>query len=501
MDNKTRESPEGDTEVANKSESGDVKEKDSQHEEDENQESSSAADEKEPSQPLALPPPLEAEMKDSKAARMIQNEMVVDSSGDKEVSNKNMKTKKDPAHHLAVEESPAALPPPLERTQARQISRVGATAVAGIGVSTTTTTTTNDADVDLPTAGPMDDDGDEELAAPPLVVYSSLGTVATNTSDPEVMATLVSDDEYEADLRRAIIRTSVKASKVETIPENSSTAASSKTYERMMCAGICFGVLMAIILVSVFVWLANNDDDKGQARIPEGLPPIAVDEDALVNFLMVRSFDGGEALQEYASPQRVALRYIAAEFPNVPMDEKLIDMYAVATFFFSTGGISWTNNTKWKSSDPVCVWHGISCDELGHVQAIELSNNTLAGVIPRELGMLAPRQVKQDGAWTMGLERLDLSHNRIQGTIPDQVDLLTSIEEFFVDHNGLWGEIPEGISQWGFLRAATFNDNSLKGEVPAHLCSPITINITVDCDYVNCSCCICDEERNSSDHA
>ena len=183
------------------------------------------------------------------------------------------------------------------------------------------------------------------------------------------------------------------------------------------------------------------------------------------------------------------------------MDEKLIDMYAVATFFFSTGGISWTNTTKWKSSDPVCFWHGIDCDENGYVTAIELANNALAGVIPRELGMLAPRQIGSDDHRITGLKRLDLSNNRIQGTIPEQVGLLTSIERFLVNDNGLWGSIPAGISKWGeSLQVASFADNTfLKGTVPKHLCYRGIAKIAVDCDSVRCSCCSCDDEHDSID--
>ena len=179
------------------------------------------------------------------------------------------------------------------------------------------------------------------------------------------------------------------------------------------------------------------------------------------------------------------------------MDERLIDVYAVATFFFSTGGISWTNNTKWKSGDPVCIWHGIDCDENGHVIAMQLANNSLAGTVPPELGMLAPRPVGPRGDWTMGLEKLDLSHNRIQGTIPEQVDLLTSIEEFLVADNGLWGSIPAGISQWGFLRTASFTGNNLSGEIPEHLCLRNMTEIAVDCKLVQCLCCSCAELASS----
>lgn len=183
------------------------------------------------------------------------------------------------------------------------------------------------------------------------------------------------------------------------------------------------------------------------------------------------------------------------------MDEKLVDVYAVATFFFSAGGISWNNNTKWKSGDPVCIWHGIECDARGHVIGIQLANNSLVGTFPPELGLLKPRSVGPkkggDSYWTMGLQRLDISHNGLEGTIPESVGGLKSMEEFFVDDNGFWGSIPTGISQWDSLRRASFaNNDEMRGEIPDHMCSD-TVYIAVNCERFQCSCCSCAEEVSS----
>lgn len=196
-----------------------------------------------------------------------------------------------------------------------------------------------------------------------------------------------------------------------------------------------------------------------------------------------------------------ALRYIAAEFPNVPLDEKLIDLYAVATFFFSTGGTFWTNNTKWKSGDSVCIWHGIGCDEEGHVISISLANNYLRGKLPPELGLLAPRQV-QGNKTISGLTKLDLSYNNIKETIPEEVALLTSMEEFSVDGNELWGNIPVGISSWTGLEYASFTENNLEGEIPDGVCEQTDVpQIAVDCAKVKCSCCTpsCFSDQEVSD--
>ena len=222
----------------------------------------------------------------------------------------------------------------------------------------------------------------------------------------------------------------------------------------------------------------------------------------------------------------MALRFIDAEFPSARLDEKLIDIYAVATFFFSTGGISWTNNTKWKLGDPVCVWHGIECDANGYVIAIELPRNNLIGTLPQELGLLSPRFIQPSSSSsssslssssssslnnddynnnmndtstttststsTTGLRRLDLSGNRIKGMIPEQVTLLSSMKEFMLQGNPYFGRLPEGIRYWTALQRLSITDTNLEGEVPTELCSipnATTLLMSVDCLNVACQCC------------
>lgn len=183
-------------------------------------------------------------------------------------------------------------------------------------------------------------------------------------------------------------------------------------------------------------------------------------------------------------PPGTALRFIASEFPNVRMDEYLIDIYALATFFFSTGGtVNWGNYTKWKSGDSVCIWHGIGCDDYGHVVSIELKGNGLGGSIPQELGMLVPRGP------TKGITTLDLSNNYIGGNLPEQLGFLESMEKFIVEDNILTGQIPEAFANWTSVKNISVARNELIGEVPHQWCALATTMISVDCKTVTCHCC------------
>lgn len=173
------------------------------------------------------------------------------------------------------------------------------------------------------------------------------------------------------------------------------------------------------------------------------------------------------------------------------MDEKLIDIYAVSTLFYSTGATTfWKNFTKWKSNDPVCIWYGIGCDSNGYVVSIELSNNGLGGTIPPELGMLSPRRSTDGRIAIKGLRKLDLSKNEIAGQIPNELGLLKSMEEFVVYGNRLSGPIPQSLSNWTLAHNVSITQNNLLGKVPDELCTPDDPVISVDCATVGCACCV-----------
>ena len=196
----------------------------------------------------------------------------------------------------------SAVPPPLVRTQARQMSRVGAMAIAGIHASSV---------VQSPPAEPETDEENpplttlEATASNASTYYSIASTVAV----PDVTATLVSDAEYEAELQRVILRTAVRASKVETEEESET-----KKWSRGLIISIVCGLLVMAIIIATAVFTASPDwfepavdnKDSNDVIAPQALDDDAVsdNEKALDFFLKGRSFDGGEALKLYASPQR-----------------------------------------------------------------------------------------------------------------------------------------------------------------------------------------------------
>ncbi|XP_022760061.1 receptor-like protein 12 [Durio zibethinus] len=79
------------------------------------------------------------------------------------------------------------------------------------------------------------------------------------------------------------------------------------------------------------------------------------------------------------------------------------------------------------------------------IQFLNLSNNLLSGPIPSSLASLTE------------LQSLDLSQNKLSGEIPQELVELTFLEFFNVSNNQLIGPIPQG------KQFATFENNSFKG--------------------------------------
>ena len=122
----------------------------------------------------------------------------------------------------------------------------------------------------------------------------------------------------------------------------------------------------------------------------------------------------------------------------------------LVTFYESTNGDNWTNNTGWKQTNTPCSWYGIACAN-GEVVTINLNTNNLSGTIPN-LSALT------------NLSRFQLAENSLTGNLP-QFNVFSDLEHVWLSKNQFTGNVP---ALAGLTKLTYFHvwDNKLTGTIP-----------------------------------
>jgi Leucine-rich repeat (LRR) protein len=191
----------------------------------------------------------------------------------------------------------------------------------------------------------------------------------------------------------------------------------------------------------------------------------------LFTFLVSISLDSGQALSNRSSPQFLAYSWLAGgvDLPGYA-PEKIIQRYALSTFYYSTSGDDWYENDLWLSSEDECLWfqrRSRSVCSMGKIKRLEIYYNDLDGSIPPELALLSD-----------SLESLDLRggpEKRLFGPLPSELGLLYQLQELYLPDNALTGGIPDEL----FLRnieKIDLSGNALNGTLPEGLFTLQSLN-------------------------
>ncbi|CAJ1976054.1 unnamed protein product [Sphenostylis stenocarpa] len=122
--------------------------------------------------------------------------------------------------------------------------------------------------------------------------------------------------------------------------------------------------------------------------------------------------------------------------------------------------ISTSSPLNWAASVDCCLWEGIECDANFRVLHLLLPSRGLAGFIFPSLSNLT------------ALSRLDLSHNRLSGNLPDQIfSLLNHLQILDLSFNRLSGELPPFVANTsGYtIREIDLSSNLFHGKLPPSL--------------------------------
>jgi hypothetical protein len=130
--------------------------------------------------------------------------------------------------------------------------------------------------------------------------------------------------------------------------------------------------------------------------------------------------------------------------------QALLDLYN------STNGPNWKRKDNWNETNTPCSWYGIRCDS-GQVYSLGLINNQLSGTLPDSLDKLSH------------LKDFYLEKNQLTGTIPDSLGNLAQLRELVFSYNQLTGLIPSSLGNLSGLDFLVLNDNQLIGSIPESL--------------------------------
>jgi hypothetical protein len=257
--------------------------------------------------------------------------------------------------------------------------------------------------------------------------------------------------------------------------------------QRRRCRILDILVLLLVVggVAAVFLFLRDKEDrqvDGSQASAAFDAPsdspsfsPFPIDPllEELRSWIAPTREDLVRFLDP-SSPQSQALAWLHNDpITSTPgrSTHTVLERYVLAVFYYSTSGPSW--KFDYLSDEDVCIWNdgksvtnssepmtGVYCVEGGEsVGTLALSENKLRGTIPWELALLT------------SLEVIDVGLNSLTGSIPTRIIDPTNLLVIVVLWNELTGSIPAGISALTRLQGFWASENGLTGPFAPYIFS------------------------------
>jgi len=233
-----------------------------------------------------------------------------------------------------------------------------------------------------------------------------------------------------------------------------------------------------------------------QQQQQEAAVAVADDVDLLTAY--VHSLSNPDIFLDESSPQSQALQWIRMNYvpDDVASNDKtpyLIQHYVLAVLYYGLDGPnSWMRTDRWLSNETsVCEWYTSTyhhhshqaslshtlynheekdniivgdenalCNNHGLLQILDLSSNRLVGTLPTEIGLLSNY-----------LKRINMHHNELHGTIPTELSQLSGLHYLGLEYNSLEGNIPSSLGELEQLTDLILHSNRLEGSVPEELCN------------------------------
>ena len=270
-------------------------------------------------------------------------------------------------------------------------------------------------------------------SATQVTVHSSSLCFEDDSSDDQLaVATAVTDDPQ--DLPQAE-RIDVKSG-----CQNAPPRAAAPFTRRWIMVLVVMACIAGLVSAGL---LSSRDIHKKEVEVAQGPTSINATEAEVsltdvVNVVLQRlklpNYTLASIVNDRQSAQSRALRWVLQDpFLEEYSDDRLVQRFALAAVYFSTGGDNWLNNTNWigRSKDDYRVHE---CDYYAQDYLFRSHDGTA----------FYPRVVDHcnDGGL---LQQLLLHKNGLQGTIPPELYLLTSLQMIKLYGNSLEGTISSHV--------------------------------------------------------
>jgi Leucine-rich repeat (LRR) protein len=160
----------------------------------------------------------------------------------------------------------------------------------------------------------------------------------------------------------------------------------------------------------------------------------------------------------------------------------LSEYKALKAFYFATNGDNWSMNTNWldTTNHSVSEWYGVEIKE-GHIIALKLDSNNVAGTIPLEfynLNYLENISLAQNNIsgelssfinQLTNLRILSIPTNNLTGIIPTEIGELTQLYWLGLSFNNISGTLPDELSRCENIEGISLANNLLESEIPSSL--------------------------------
>ena len=219
---------------------------------------------------------------------------------------------------------------------------------------------------------------------------------------------------------------------------------------------LLFGCPCCLGLVIFGVLYSMKDCNCNQSA-PTTL--FASPEDYLMSLLPNHTLD---RMQSPTSPQWKAYEWLAGDAFQYS-DWRLLQRFALATLFFATGGSDghWYNTSQWLSDAHECDWHS------GPPGGALLKTYKDGDLYPNNGTVCEDSSISQDRHYGS----LWLNQNGLEGSLPDEIFLLTSLRVLAPYGNKISGTISSLVGNLHNLEAFAMGLNELSGTVPSELLS------------------------------